>query len=69
MNGGTLSVTNTAGTTASPLTALNLTSASLQLNVNGTANVTNIVATTAQRFSGTTTITINLALTMLPERS
>lgn len=58
INGGTLVVTNTVGTTAAPLTALNLSSANVQLNVSGAANVTNIVATTVGT-SGTTTITIN----------
>ena len=57
VNGGTFIVTNTVGTAAAPLTALNLTGGTLQLSVNGTANVTNIVATTVGT-SGTTTITI-----------
>jgi autotransporter-associated beta strand protein len=57
--GGTLIVTNTAGTTAAPLTALNFTTASLHLDVNPAANATNIVATTVGT-SGTTTITIDL---------
>ncbi len=56
--GGTLIVTNTAGTTAAPLTALNLTTASLHLDVNPAANATNIVAETVET-SGTTTITID----------
>ena len=58
VNGGTFIVTNTVGTTASPLTTLNLTGGNLDLSVNGTADVTNIVATTVNT-SGTTTITIN----------
>lgn len=57
VNGGAFILTNTAGATAAPLTALNLTSASLQLSVNGAADVTNIVATSVGT-SGTTTITI-----------
>jgi hypothetical protein len=57
LNGGTFIVTNTAGTPAAPLTALNLTGGNLQLNVNGSSIVTNIVAT-AVHASGTTTITI-----------
>ena len=59
--GGTLMVTNTAGTTAAPLTALNLTAASLHLDVNPAANAANIVATTVGT-SGTTTITIDSIL-------
>jgi hypothetical protein len=58
LNSGTLIITNTAGTSAAKLTALNLTGGSLHLNVNGTANVTNIVATTVTT-SGTTTIAID----------
>jgi hypothetical protein len=58
LNSGTLIVTNTAGTSIAPLTALNLTGGSLHLNVNGTANVTNIVAITVTT-SGTTTIAID----------
>ena len=58
LNGGTLIVTNTAGTPAAPLTALNLTSASLHLDINPSAKATNIVATTVET-SGTTTITID----------
>jgi len=55
--GGVLMVSNTAGTATAPLTALNLTSGTLQLNVNGTAGVTGIVAT-AVTTSGTTTLSI-----------
>jgi hypothetical protein len=58
LSGGTLIVTNTVGTTASPLTTLNLTSANLKFSVDGTVNQTNIVATTVNT-SFTTTITIN----------
>jgi fibronectin-binding autotransporter adhesin len=54
---GTLVITNTAGVTGAPLTALNLTGGALQLDVNGTANVTNIVAT-AVTTSGTTALSI-----------
>ena len=58
LNSGTLILTNSAGTSAAPLTALNLTSASLHLNINPSAPATNIVATTVGT-SGTTTITID----------
>jgi hypothetical protein len=58
LNGGTLIVTNTAGTASAPITSLNLSSGSLHLNVNGMPNVTNIVATTITT-SGTTTIAID----------
>jgi hypothetical protein len=58
VNGGTLVFSNTAGTTAAPLTALNLTGASLHLNVDGNATTTNIVAASVAT-SGTTTITID----------
>jgi autotransporter-associated beta strand protein len=45
LNGGSLIITNTAGTTGRPLTALNISSGTtLGLDVNGFANVTNIVA-------------------------
>jgi autotransporter-associated beta strand protein len=58
LNAGNLIVTGTAGTTAAPLTTLVLGNATtLQLNVNGSANVTNIVATTITP-SGTITLTI-----------
>ena len=54
---GTLTLTNTAGTIASPLSALNLVSASLGIkNVNSA--VTNITATSVTA-SGTTTITVD----------
>ena len=58
LNGGTLIVTNTAGTPAAPLTDLNLTSASLHLDINPSVKATNIVTTTVET-SGTTTITID----------
>ena len=57
VNSGTFIVTNTAGTPAAPLTALNLTGGTLQLSLNGSSIVSNIVATTVGT-SGTTTITI-----------
>ncbi|MBW8863957.1 MAG: hypothetical protein JF609_03355 [Verrucomicrobia bacterium] len=57
LNGGTLVVSNSAGTAAAPLTALNLTSAALRLKVDGTLTSTNIAATTITT-SGTSTITI-----------
>jgi autotransporter-associated beta strand protein len=56
-NGGTLTVANTIGSTAAPLTTLTLGGGTLQLSVNGTANVTNIVATSINP-SGTTTLNI-----------
>ena len=56
VNGGALYLTNTAGTPAQPLAAVNLASASLHLNPSTT--VTNIVATNVAT-SGTTTITID----------
>jgi len=46
LNNGSLTITNTAGTTDKPLTALNISSGTtLGLDVNGFANLTNIVAT------------------------
>ena len=59
LNAGTLGVTGTAGSTAAPLTTLNLSDATtLQLTVNGGANATNIVATSINA-SGTTTLQIS----------
>jgi autotransporter-associated beta strand protein len=58
LNAGALIVTGTAGTTAAPLTTLSLSDGTtLQLAVNGSANVTNIVATSITT-SGTTTLKI-----------
>ncbi len=57
LNGGTLAVTNTAGTPGAPIMALTLSSGTLQLNVNGSVNVTNMVATNITT-SGTTTLKI-----------
>ncbi len=56
--GGTLAVSNNAGTTAAPIQSLNLASASLHLKADGNATTTNIVATSVTT-SGTTTITID----------
>jgi hypothetical protein len=58
VNGGTLAVTRTAGTLGAPLTALNLTSASLHLNVDGNNTAAPVNATTVSAI-GTTTITID----------
>ncbi|MEI9960788.1 MAG: hypothetical protein WDM76_06550 [Limisphaerales bacterium] len=58
VSGGTLVLSNKAGATGFPLTALNLTNAALHLNVNGSSPTTNIVATTVGA-SGTTIITID----------
>jgi len=58
LTGGTLVVTNMAGTTGTPLTAVNLTGGTLVLDVNGSANVTNIVATTVSTSGAVTTINI-----------
>ncbi|MDD5140934.1 MAG: hypothetical protein PHY43_11815 [Verrucomicrobiales bacterium] len=58
VNAGTLTVTGAAGTLAAPLTALNLTSAALHLNVDG-SNTAAIVNATAVSASGTTIITID----------
>lgn len=57
LNGGMLSITTTAGTTGAGLYALNLVGGILQLDVNGSAGVTNIVATNITT-SGTTTLQI-----------
>ena len=54
---GTLVITNSAGATGAPLTALDLAGGTLQLYVNGAANAANIVATTVTT-SGTTTLSI-----------
>jgi hypothetical protein len=59
VNGGTLIVSNeVVGTAGAPITALNLTNASLQLNVNGSAPAANVNVTTVNT-NGTTTITID----------
>jgi hypothetical protein len=59
VNGGTIIATNTViGTAPAPLTALNLTNASLQLSVNGSAPAANVYAT-AVGTNGTTTINID----------
>jgi len=46
LNAGTLAITGTAGTPAAPLTTLALGGGTLQLNLDGAAGVTNLVATT-----------------------
>ena len=59
VNNGRLIVSNTSvGTVAAPLTALNLTNASLQLSVNGSAPAANVHATTVGT-NGTTIITVD----------
>ncbi len=58
LNGGTLIVSNTAGTSAAPLSQLNLTGGSLHLNVNGTNTAPNVFAT-AITTSGTTVIRVD----------
>jgi hypothetical protein len=58
MNNGTLVVTNTAGASASPLTAMNLTNSTLHLNINGTLNQTEVVAASLVA-SGVNTIKID----------
>jgi len=58
LNGGTLAVGNTAGTPAAPITYLNLNDGTLlELNVNGSAAVTNLVAASISA-NGTTTLQI-----------
>jgi fibronectin-binding autotransporter adhesin len=57
LNGGTLSIANTVGAPGSPLTYLVLTGGTLELNVNGGADVTNVVATSVTT-GGSTTIQI-----------
>ena len=57
LNGGVLSVTNTAGTPAAPLAALNLTGGTLQLSADGNATAASLVAT-AITTSGTTIVNI-----------
>ena len=52
VNGGTLVVSNTAGTSAAPLTSLNMVNASLHLKVNGSAPAANVNATSVSA-SGT----------------
>jgi autotransporter-associated beta strand protein len=68
-NGGTLVITNFAGTPAAPLTTVNLNGGTLQLNVNGAALVTNIVATSVNA-AGTTinigAIVNGLGVTTIP---
>jgi hypothetical protein len=56
--GGTLVVSNSAGTPGSPLYALNVANASLHVTVNGSAPGANVNATSVSA-SGTTTITID----------
>jgi autotransporter-associated beta strand protein len=55
--GGILTVTNTLGSGTAPLTSLNLSGGTLQLGVNGSANVTNIIATSIGA-ANTTTLNI-----------
>ena len=57
VSGGTLVVSNSAGTTAAPLTVLNLTSASVHLKADGNVTATNVNALSVTA-SGTT-ITID----------
>ncbi len=69
-NSGTLVVTNFAGSPAAPINTLNLNGGTLQLNVNGSALVTNIVAITINA-GGATTLNIGaivngLGLTTFP---
>jgi autotransporter-associated beta strand protein len=54
---GTLIVTNTAGTPAAPLTTLNLNGGTVQLNLDGSSGVANVVATTVA-VTATTTIKV-----------
>jgi hypothetical protein len=56
-NGGVLTVARTIGSGTAPLSALNLGGGTLQLSVDGTANVTNIIATSIST-SGITTLNI-----------
>ena len=56
VNGGTLVVSNNAGTVAAPLTALNLTSASLHLKVDANAPSAKVNATNVSASSTTITI-------------
>ncbi len=56
--GGTLAVSNNAGTTAAPIQSLNLANASIHLKADGNVTTTNVVATSVTT-SGTTTITID----------
>jgi autotransporter-associated beta strand protein len=46
LNGGMLAVSTTAGTAAAPIETLTLGGGTLQLNLNGAAGITNLVATT-----------------------
>lgn len=57
-NNGTLIVTNTVGSPAVPLTALNLAGGTVQLSVNGAIASTNIVATAINTNDVPTTIAI-----------
>jgi hypothetical protein len=58
LNGGTLIVSNFAGTSVAPLAALNLTAATLELKADGNVTAAPIVAN-AITTSGTTTIVVN----------
>jgi len=57
LNSGMLNVTGTAGAPGAPLTTLALAGGTVQLSVNGSINVTNIVATTVTT-NGTTILKI-----------
>jgi hypothetical protein len=57
LNGGTLVVSNTAGTAAAPLSALNMVNGNLHLKVNGSAPAANVNATSV--IASGTTITID----------
>jgi hypothetical protein len=56
VNGGTLVVSNSAGTTAAPLTALNLIGAAVHLKVDGNVTTTNVNASAVSATATTITI-------------
>jgi len=68
MNNGTLILTNTAGTPASPVGTLALTNSILQLNLNGAVITTNIVVTNLVA-SGINTIGIDSAVNVTNART
>jgi fibronectin-binding autotransporter adhesin len=60
LNGGTFIVTNTVGTPALPLTALNLTGGTLQFSLNGSGSIATNISTTGVGTNGAPT-TISIA--------
>ncbi len=62
LNAGTLIITGSAGTPAAPLTTLGLSDGTvLQLSVDGSANISNVVATAVTTSGNSQTVTLRIA--------